>query len=262
MIGLWQSLAAAWATMTWAARIAILAWVSATMSMPVVRWIWGERGLRWGVTASVLLQAAAVLAVLSSAWGWARTGLLALAVMAMGWAVEFIGSRTGVPFGRYHYTERLQPQLGHVPLLIPVAWLMMLPPAWAVAQYITGCTGQGAISLVFVAVSALTFTAWDLFLDPQMVGWRLWVWERPGGYFGIPWVNYAGWALAAGVMTAVMRVGLCPGALPAVPLVLIYTLTWLLETVGLGILWRQPGPAACGFLAMGGMLLWAWLANR
>jgi putative membrane protein len=255
-----QSLAAAWTTMGWPARIATLAWVAATMGMPIVRWIWGERSLRWGVTASVLLQAAAVVIILAGAWGWARTGLLALAIVAMGWAVEYVGSRTGVPFGRYRYTERLQPQLGHVPLLIPAAWLMMMPPAWAVAQYVTGCTGPGAISVSFVAVSALAFTAWDLFLDPQMVGWRLWVWERPGGYFGIPWVNFAGWALAAAAMTTVMRVGFCPGSLPALPLVSIYVLTWLLETIGLGVLWRQPGPAACGFAGMGGLLLWAWIA--
>jgi putative membrane protein len=257
-----QNLADAWASMTWLARGAMLAWVVATMGMPIVKWIWGDRGLRWAVSAGVLLQAAAVLAILASAWGWGWTALIAAVVMAMGWAVEYLGSRTGVPFGRYHYTERLQPQVGHVPLLIPAAWLMMMPPAWAVAQYITGCTGLEGVSLGFVAVSALTFTAWDLFLDPQMVGWRLWVWERPGGYFGIPWVNYAGWLLAAAAMTAVLRTGFCPGALPAVPLILIYLLTWLLETVGLGLIWKQPGPAACGFVGMGGMLLWAWIAAR
>ena len=87
------------------------------------------------------------------------------------------------------------------------------------------------------------------------------MWERPRGYFGIPWVNYLGWMLAAGTMTAVIRTGLCPGPLPAVPLALIYLLTWLLETVGLGILWKQPGPALCGFAGMGGMLLWAWIAT-
>jgi putative membrane protein len=245
-----------------AARAVMLAWALATMSMPIQKWAWGDRGLRRGVTASVLLQALAVLAVLASAWGWKWSLLVAGAVVAMGWSVEFIGSRTGIPFGRYRYTERLQPQLGHVPLLIPAAWLMMLPPAWAVAQLVTGCVGQRTAGLGFVAVSALAFTAWDLFLDPQMVAWRLWVWERPGAYFGIPWSNFAGWALAAGAMTAVLVGSVCPGPLPAAPLVLIYVLTWLLETVGLGVFWRQPGPALCGFLSMGGLLVWAWIAYR
>jgi putative membrane protein len=261
MMALWQRVIDIWVDLTWAVWMCVLAWVGATVSLPIVEAAWGDRALRRGVTAGVLLQDAAVIAILVSAWGWWRTGLVALAIVIMGWAVEYLGSRTGVPFGRYHYTDRLQPQLGHVPLLIPAAWLMMLPPAWAVATYITGGPGTGFSGLVCVVVSALAFTAWDLFLDPQMVAWRLWVWERPGGYFGIPWTNFAGWLLSAGVMTAVV-LPLCPGPLPAAPLTGVYVLTWLLETAGLGVFWRQPGAALCGFLGMGGMLLWAWLVNR
>ena len=179
--------------------------------------------------------------------------LIAAAVPAMGWGVEFIGSRTGIPFGRYHYTDRLQPQVGRVPVLIPLAWLMMLPAAWAIADVITQ-----EHNLAFSVVSGAAFTTWDLFLDPQMVGWGLWKWQKPGGYFGIPWTNYLGWMLASTVMTAIIQ----PVDLPVQALGLIYGLTWLLETVGLGILWKQPGPAFCGFLGMGGMVLWAYLASR
>jgi putative membrane protein len=143
----------------------------------------------------------------------------------------------------------LQPQLGSVPLLIPLAWLMMLPPAWAVAQGIAG-----ARVLPFAALSGMAMAAWDLFLDPQMVSWRLWVWDQHGGYFGIPWTNYLGWIGAVALMTAIVRpAGLPPG------LLLVYILTLLLETVGLGLLWRQPRPALCGFIGMGALLSWMWL---
>jgi hypothetical protein len=57
-------------------------------------------------------------------------------------------------------------------------------------------------------------------------------------------------------MTTVIR----PEPSAIAPLWLVYGLTWLLESVGLGIIWKQPGPAACGFLGMGSVLLWAWLA--
>jgi hypothetical protein len=133
-----------------------------------------------------------------------------------------------------------------------VAWLMMLPPAWAIGQAVAG--GQ---RLLFIAASALAFTAWDLFLDPQMVSWQLWLWDQPGGYFGIPWVNYLGWFGAAAVITAIAA----PPPPPVGQLGLIYAITWLLETVGLGVFWRQPRPALCGFLGMGAMLAWALLAG-
>ena len=242
-----------WLELSLMNRMAVLAWIGNLILLPLLVWIWNDRALRWGVTTGVVLQAIAVFVTLGSLWGWQRASVVGLAIAGMGWTVEFVGSRTGLPFGRYHYTGRLQPQLGHVPLVIPLAWLMMLPPAWGVAGLIT--KGYGS---AFVVVSALAFTAWDLFLDPQMVGWRLWVWEKPGRYFGIPLINYLGWFLASGVMTAVLQ----PRELPEMSLALIYTITWLLQSVGLSVFWKQPGPALCGFLGMGSMLTWAWFTNH
>ncbi|MBN1640502.1 MAG: carotenoid biosynthesis protein [Anaerolineae bacterium] len=245
---LWALLTSEWAALTPLSKGAMIAWVAITVSLPLARWFWSDRGMRWSVAAGVVAQAAAVLAILGAAWGWGQAFLAALAIVCIGWGVEYVGSHTGFPFGRYHYTPRLQPQLGAVPLLIPLAWLMMVPPAWAVAQGIAG-----ARLLPFAALGGIAMAAWDLFLDPQMVSWRLWLWDQRGGYFGIPWRNYAGWIGAVALMTLIVR----PAELPQ-GLVLVYALTWLLETVGLGIFWRQPGPALCGFAGMGGMLLW-WL---
>lgn len=233
------------------ALVLVLVWVPAMMLLPFARRLWGERALVHGVTANVLLQVSVVLAILWPAWGFARTGLTALVVLILSWGVEFLGSSTGFPFGRYHYTHRLQPQLARVPLLIPFAWLMMLPPSWGVAAALTGDTR----GLPFVVLSGLALTAWDLFLDPQMVKWGLWVWEQRGGYFGIPWMNFIGWALAACLITALVQ----PASLPVAPLVLVYAITWALETVGQLVFWRLYGPALVGFAAMGALLLGVWL---
>jgi putative membrane protein len=243
----------------------MVAWVLWFVAMPLLRPVWGERAVRWGTSVGVTLQAATVLTILGESWGWRRAVLLGLLIACLSWGIEFVGSRTGIPFGRYHYTDRLQPQVGRVPLVIPLAWLMMLPPAWAVGHGIASGRGWG-----FVLTSALAFTVWDLYLDPQMVGWRLWVWERPGGYFGIPWVNYGGWFLTSAAMTALIPAAitaLLPAAgqpareLPVSALQWVYAITWLLEVVGLGVVWGQPGPAICGFVSMGAMLAWAWLAG-
>jgi lycopene beta-cyclase len=238
--------------------IFIALWVLTMISLPIVGWTWGEAALIRGMSVGVLMQGIAVLAILASAWGWRKTITSFAIVGVLSYFAEFIGSKTGFPFGAYHYTDVLQPQLGGVPLLIPLAWMMMLPPAWAVARLIFPNTNsrfpmyQSAI--LYSLISALTFTAWDLFLDPQMVGWGFWEWKIPGQYFGIPLVNYFGWFLVSALLTFAIN----PKNLPLLPLALVYTLTWFLQTIGQGVFWGQPGPAAFGFVGMGVFVFLAW----
>ena len=228
-----------------------VAWALSMISLPILRWVVGENVLPLGISVGVLLQLGAVRAILAWAWGARRAWLVTVVIVVIAWLIDYVGHTSGILLGKYAYTALLQPQLGDVPLLIPFAWLMMLPPAWAVARRIT------AHRVGFVLVSALAFTAWDLFLDPQMVGWNLWTWEKPVGYFGIPWLNFVGWLAASAGITLVAR-RLAPlDELPARPLIAIYAITWALETIGLLFFWGLPGPALVGGAVMGLILLLA-----
>lgn len=229
-------------------------WLLAMISIPIIRWVVGDSVLHNGVIAGVLLQAVAVLFISYQAWGWRPVLRVAALVIPLSWLIERIGSTTGFPFGAYHYTEALFPLIGGVPAVIPLAWLMMLPPAWAVAYAITGAVRGWR----FVLVSGLAFTAWDLFLDPQMVGWGYWVWENPGLYFGIPLINFAGWLLSAMALTWVAH----PPVPPLRPLLIVYAAVWLLQSVGLSLFWQMPGPAFFGFVGMGGFLVAALVQLR
>jgi putative membrane protein len=220
------------------------------IGLPIALYIWSEPALSWGVPASVLLQTGLVLVILFQAWGFWQTIGAASMIVLITWTAEATGTATGFPFGAYQYTAKLQPQLAHVPLLIPLAWLMMLPAAWVVAAQITGRWS----GLAFIGWSALALTAWDLFLDPQMVVWGFWTWTEPGGYFGIPWINFMGWLLTAALITFIVR----PKPLPIRPLLILYTITWFLESFGLLFFWGLPGPALVGCLTMGGLLWLAW----
>lgn len=224
-------------------------WTLGMISLPISLWILGDQVLPWAVSLNVLILAAVGIHLLLAASSLWRAAWAIAVVLMGGWFVEFLGSTTGIPFGHYHYTPALQPQLGGVPVLIPLAWLMMLPSAWAVAQQVQPTSRLGQI-----LVSGLAFTAWDLFLDPQMVAWNFWQWDTPGGYFGIPWINFLGWFVSAALLTALAN----PPKLPAPPLLLVYTLTWALQTIGLALFWNMPGPALCGFLAMGLFVVGAW----
>jgi putative membrane protein len=240
----------------------IAAWVLSMVSLPILRWLYGDGVLSAAVLFALSMQVLAVCSVLVRAWGWRRTAQTALVVAAIAYAAELIGSQTGFPFGAYRYTDRLQPQLEGVPLAVPLAWLMMMPPTWALAAAISARWPLGGLTrrLDFVAAAALAFTAWDLFLDPQMVAWDFWRWAAPGAfsYFGIPWQNYGGWLLVSALITWVAR----PAPLPFAPLALIYGITWALQSIGLAVFWNLPGPALCGFIGMGAALLIALVARR
>lgn len=230
----------------------LIAWTLIMIALPIVKAVASAAVFNALVVVSVIAQAAAVMVILAGSWGWRRALLTAGLIGALAWGIEFVGSSTGFPFGEYAYTDTLRPQLLHVPLVIPLAWLMMLPVSWAVAQAIAGRVPRWR----FVLIAVLAFTAWDLFLDPQMVSWGYWVWANPQGYFGIPWSNYAGWLLASALLT----LAAFPAPVPVAPLLVIYTITWALESIGLVVFFGLPGPGLVGCVVMGLFVVLGWRA--
>jgi uncharacterized membrane protein len=152
-----------------------------------------------------LVVLTSILALFSLAHSWYALGGRLTAVFfclsaAVSWAFEQAGVATGQIFGAYHYTDYLGGKLGHVPLLIPLAWFMMIYPSYAIANLVltrrpTGTPGGVARLVALAGASALVMTVWDLVIDPILSGPRVraWVWETGGPYFGIPIQNYFGW---------------------------------------------------------------------
>jgi lycopene beta-cyclase len=238
-------------------RITSAIWILLLLATPISLWFFGPRIFLLLITLLVLAQTAAVLAALSQTWRVSAIFSSMTLIILFAWGAEWFGSSTGVPFGGYEYTQSVQPQIGGVPLIIPLAWAMMLIPAWGVVQVILRphqSRLRGIYPFLYAALSGLAFTAWDLYLDPQMVERGLWSWQAPGQYYGIPWLNYLGWWLVSAMITLIIR----PKNLPSAPLLLIYTITWLFQAIGAGVFVDQPGPALTGFFGMGIFALLAW----
>jgi uncharacterized membrane protein len=140
-----------------------------------------------------------VFAIQHSADHFGRKRSLLLLGLTFGVSLLFecVGVATGMVYGAYHYTDRLEPKfLGLVPLLIPAAWFMMMYPSFVITTHILPERWKGATRLVgAAAIGALVMTSWDLVMDPLMVAAGYWVWEKEGAYFGIPLQNYWGWWL-------------------------------------------------------------------
>jgi len=220
-------------------------WVVIMILLPIILWVSGPEKLIYVIIAAVLAQFLVVISILVTSFPLYELAKMIAMIVFLAWVFEVIGSKTGIPFGDYHYTDKLNFQLLDVPILIPLAWLMMLPPSWAVGKLI------GNSRITFVAISALAMTAWDLYLDPQMVSWEIWLWEKAGMYFGIPILNYIGWFIVSALITALIA----PEKIPIAPLFTVYVITWLLEFIGLFFFWALPGPALFGFFGMGLLIM-------
>jgi uncharacterized membrane protein len=129
--------------------------------------------------------------------GWKRTGLFFAVTAVISYLLEEIGVRTGWIYGAYHYSAMLGPKLGDVPILIPLAWFMMIYPSWIVARaLLRGVNLHSVLGVCsYAGIAAIVMTAWDAIMDPGMSAAGNWIWERGGSYFGVPLQNYLGWLL-------------------------------------------------------------------
>jgi putative membrane protein len=129
--------------------------------------------------------------------GWRRTGVFFAASAIVSYLMEEVGVRSGLVFGAYHYGDLLGPKLGHVPVIIPLAWFMMIYPSWMVArELLRGVDARGLAGVTAIATAAaFVMTGWDVVMDPGMAAAGNWIWEKGGAYFGVPRHNYLGWLI-------------------------------------------------------------------
>jgi len=120
------------------------------------------------------------------------------------WIFEEVGVVTGLVYGPYHYTSTLGPWLGSVPVLIPLAWFMLVYPTYVVANLVghgwpIGTPGGRGDLVRLALIGALAMAAWDLVVDPILSGPTVgaWVWEGGGPYYGVPVQNSLGWIVTS-----------------------------------------------------------------
>ncbi len=128
----------------------------------------------------------------------------ALAFTGWAWAVafvaEFSSTRTGIPFGLYHYTQATRGQelfLANVPFMDSLSFTFLAYASFCLACLCLGRSGGGAV----VLLSGLLMMLLDVVIDPLAVRGDRWflgqIFYYPDGgvYFGVPLSNFVGWAV-------------------------------------------------------------------
>ncbi len=144
--------------------------------------------------------------------GWRRALAFLAITVVISFLFEYVGVKTGWIFGRYYYTAVLDPKiLGTVPMVIPLAYFMVIYPSYMIANLVvrgrpTGGVRNWAWILFSSLLTALVMSAWDLSMDPVMVSQvKAWVWLDGGPYFGIPFHNFLGWVLTTFTASVLYR---------------------------------------------------------
>ncbi|WP_435063299.1 bisanhydrobacterioruberin hydratase [Halobaculum sp. EA56] len=143
---------------------------------------------------------------------------------AYAYAIEYVGVTTGWPYGEFAYLVALGPELGGVPLGLPVFFLPLVANAYLLCLLLLGDRAERT-AVRLLAVIGLVLIM-DVVLDPGAVALGFWAYagvENVGalgvlageGFYGVPLSNYGGWVVSATVATVVLDAAFDRAALRA-----------------------------------------------
>lgn len=143
-----------------------------------------------------------VLFLLAGAWdlGWRRTLLFAAWLWPVAWVAEFSSTRTGIPFGLYHYTEdtrHVELFVANVPLMDSLSFTFLAYASFCLARLVWSRRMPSASAVTLL--SGLLMMLLDVVIDPLAVRgdqWflgRIFYYAEGGPYFGVPLSNFLGW---------------------------------------------------------------------
>lgn len=153
--------------------------------------------------------------------GWRRTGLFFSITWGTAFLCEWSSVRTGIPFGRYHYTGTTVGQelyLSNIPFIAPLSYTFLLYASYCLALFcLLPPSNQGEphstktpepvkdsrirISRPVLCLTTCFFVLIDVVIDPvalrgdRWVLGRLYYYADPGIHFGVPLANYFGWVV-------------------------------------------------------------------
>jgi len=137
--------------------------------------------------------------------GWRRTLLFGAIAWPVACLSELSSTRTGVPFGLYHYTGATQGQevyIADAPLMDSLSFTFLAYAGFCVARGLLA--GRRPSRAAVALVAGLCAMALDVVIDPLAVRgdrWflgRIFYYAAGGSYFGVPLSNFAGWVLVCG----------------------------------------------------------------
>lgn len=160
----------------------------------------------------VFLFLAAFLAAGARDLGLRRTLRFGAILWPVAWLAEFSSTRTGIPFGLYHYTGLTRGQelyIADVPFFDALSFTFLAYAAFCLARRVLA--GRPGPSFATAPLAGFFMMMLDVVIDPLAVRgdrWflgRIFSYVEEGVYFGVPLSNFAGWWLVGTVGVALYQ---------------------------------------------------------
>ena len=140
-----------------------------------------------------------------------RDWLVVFLCYAFGWTMEWLGVKTGLVFGAYHYGPWLGPRWWGVPPLIGLNWVILV---WAVRGWLPSKTSSPVPSWWRDVLGGALVMGMDLLIEPGATRLGFWVWDQKtamqgwaGSLVVAPLQNYLAWWVIAFLMLRGMAWG-------------------------------------------------------
>lgn len=210
-------------------------------------------------TASLILfLSAAVVCISEGRVRVLRKNLMvAVMILVAAFTLEYVGMRTGIPFGSYTYTDVLGFRLMGVPLAIAAAWYTTIMVTRRIARAIFPA---GIATALAAGILTLAF---DIALEP-MASFIISYWRWEGGI--IAWQNYASW-LGASALGVFLLEKLDTSGAP-IPTRSLFTTSVLVFSLQFGLflfvdgLFGYARHAATAVLIVAGVAVWSLMGRR
>jgi uncharacterized membrane protein len=161
---------------------------------------------------------AAFLVIGRRLFGWRRTAAFLLTSWVTAFLCEFSSTRVGVPFGFYFYTGSTVGQelyIADVPFMDSLSFTFLLFASYCMAMvFLLPAVPRSNSHRLHLVLDPTIRTSWpslvlaaaflmviDVIIDPVALRGDRWFlgliygYPDPGLYFGIPLMNFAGWAI-------------------------------------------------------------------
>jgi putative membrane protein len=120
-------------------------------------------------------------------------------ITAYTYLIEFVGLKTGFPYGEFEYLVQLGPMLQGVPLGLPIFFVPLVLNSYLLSHVM----GIGNF-WKRIPASLVILIGIDLVLDPAAVALGIWQYQS-GIYYGVPIQNFLGWLLSGAITLIIVE---------------------------------------------------------